>query len=166
MRRETYIVNAIEAAATLVASCQDDVQVHAILARVSAMVAAAWTTEYKIYRGDANVAQCFWDRVTQDMDRDKVSSLTVLHGPQVNPPGEFGNVIIHFRAVDTVRSFMLKISLNGRMTREDYDLVTEKVSAMSEDARQLEPTCPRCGHQLTHSAHHGYICEYCCGIED
>jgi hypothetical protein len=26
--------------------------------------------------------------------------------------------------------------------------------------------CQRCGRQLTHSRNHGYVCEYCCGIED
>jgi hypothetical protein len=26
--------------------------------------------------------------------------------------------------------------------------------------------CPRCGRQMTHSHNHGYICEYCAGIED
>lgn len=26
--------------------------------------------------------------------------------------------------------------------------------------------CSKCGRQLTHSRDHGYICEYCAGIED
>jgi hypothetical protein len=26
--------------------------------------------------------------------------------------------------------------------------------------------CPRCRRQMTHSRNHGYICEYCAGIED
>lgn len=26
--------------------------------------------------------------------------------------------------------------------------------------------CPRCRRQMTHSHRHGYICEYCAGIED
>jgi hypothetical protein len=26
--------------------------------------------------------------------------------------------------------------------------------------------CPSCRRQMTHTHRHGYICEYCCGIED
>ncbi len=26
--------------------------------------------------------------------------------------------------------------------------------------------CPRCRRQMTHSRNHGYVCEYCAGIED
>lgn len=81
-----YIATTLSAAAHLLASCKDEDQQRAILLRTHDMLNTAWSVRFTRHPESKNV-KAFWDQVCQSPRLGDVE-LQVVHGEEVNPPGQ------------------------------------------------------------------------------
>jgi hypothetical protein len=126
MSRISYVMHTIQSTCWLVGSCNDGTQSDAIMQRACEMLSNVWTCEYKASKGNLALTQWFWDSVSGSFDPRIVYHFHARFGEDVNPPGDIGNVKLTFQSNPAGRLLMLRLTLNDRVQREDYELICEK----------------------------------------
>ncbi|MGV0949258.1 MAG: hypothetical protein ACOYB3_01205 [Azonexus sp.] len=120
MSRTNYAIKTVASAAHLLASCQDDHVTNTIMARTTQMLNNVWKVEHSNLKATTPpehlpiAIRAFWDEVSAGLvttiDRH-CYSFQAIHGEQVNPPGQEGNVHIQFQAYHTVSFFVTTLSI-------------------------------------------------------
>jgi hypothetical protein len=114
MSRVDYAIKTVASAAHLLASCQDSHVTDTIMARATQMLNNVWSVEYRALKATApehlpSAIKAFWDAVSAGLvttiDRH-CYSFQAIHGEEVNPPGQEGNVHIAFQANGCVSYFV------------------------------------------------------------
>ena len=120
MSRANYAIKTVASAAHLLASCEDDHVTNTIMARATQMLNSVWGIEHSNLKATTPpehlpiAIKAFWDEVSFGLvcTTDKhCYRFQAIHGEEVNPPGQEGNVHIQFQANRSIAYFVTTLSI-------------------------------------------------------
>jgi hypothetical protein len=118
MNRVEYAATTLKAAAHLLSSCRSEQQAGAIMDRMTDMLNSVWTFEFKQLRRSfppesmGVAVRQYWDQVCFAVGtQDAIYHVNIIHGEEVNPPGQEGNVHIAIQPKGRADMFLTKLVL-------------------------------------------------------
>ena len=115
-----YTIKTVASAAHLLASCLDSQTTDVVMARATHMLNSVWTVKHRALKASTPpeylpiAIKAFWDEVSAGLVTTidhHCYTFQAIHGEEVNPPGQEGNVHISFQAYRSVSYFVANLKL-------------------------------------------------------